>query len=238
MSVAPRCAMVLAAGSGKRMRPLSLTRPKPLLQVAGKALLDHTLDRLAEAGVRRVVINLSYKGEMIRDHLAARLAPEVVFRDEGEAPLETGGGVAQALSLLGPEPFLVVNGDILWLDGAENTLALLGRRWDERVMDALLLAEPTISAIGYDGRGDYFMEPDGRLHRRRDSEVAPFAFAGIQILHPGLFDGAPQERFSLNRLYDHAEQAGRLFGQRHEGLWAHVGAPEAVAEAEAALGRR
>ena len=237
MSAVPRCAMVLAAGLGLRLRPLTETRPKPLIEVTGRALLDHTLDRLAAAGVRHVVANLHYKGEMIRRHLAARREPEVSFSDESEALLETGGGVARALEKLGAEPFLVVNGDVLWQDGVQNTLSLLARRWDEGAMDALLLVQPTVGAIGYEGRGDYFMDPLGGLRRRREGEVTPFLFAGIQILHPRLFDGGPQGSFSLNLLYDRAEQAGRLYGHRHEGLWAHIGAPHSVAEAEAAFGR-
>jgi len=227
--------MVLAAGLGLGMRPLTESRPKPLIEVAGKTLLDRTLDRLAEAGVERAVVNLHYLGDMIRRHLAPRRAPEVVFSDESEALLETGGGIARALELLGPEPFLALNGDVVWLDGVRNTLELLGGRWDDQTTDALLLAQPTVGAVGYEGRGDYFMAPDGRLRRRRDVEMAPFLFAGIQILHPRLFDGAPAGGFSLNLLYDRAEDAGRLFGQRHEGLWAHVGSPQALAEAEALL---
>ncbi len=237
MSAAPSSAMVLAAGLGLRMRPLTESRPKPLIEVAGKALIDHVLDRLAEAGVGRAVVNLHHMAEMIRRHLAPRRRPEVLFSDEGEALLETGGGVAHALDMLGPEPFLVVNCDVLWRDGVHDTLALLGGRWDDGEMDALLLAQTTVGAIGYEGRGDYFLEPDGRLRRRLDLEIAPFLFAGVQILHPRLFEGAPGESFSLNLLYDRAESAGRLYGQRHEGLWAHVGSPESLARAEAALGR-
>ena len=236
MSPVPGCAMVLAAGLGTRMRPLTETRPKPLTEVAGKALLDHTLDRLAEAGVGRAVVNLHHLGGMIREHLAARRAPEIAFSDESEALLGTGGGVAHALDSLGPEPFLVVNGDILWFDGAANTLALLSRRWDAGEMDALLLVQATVGAIGYDGRGDYVMDANGRLRRRHDWEVAPFVFAGIQILHPGLFDDAPQGSFPLTLVYDRAETTGRLYGQGHQGLWAHVGSPEALTRTEAALG--
>jgi MurNAc alpha-1-phosphate uridylyltransferase len=235
MMPVPKRAMVLAAGLGLRMRPLTDALPKALVEVAGKTLLDRTLDRLAEAGVERAVVNLHHLGGMIRRHLATRRAPEVVFSDESEALLETGGGIARALELLGHDPFLAVNGDVLWLDGARNTLELLASRWDDQATDALLLAQPTVGAVGYEGRGDYFMAPDGRLRRRRHLEMAPFLFAGIQILHPRLFDGAPAGGFSLNLLYDRAEGAGRLFGQRHEGLWAHVGSPQGVAEAAAVL---
>ncbi len=237
VTVVPRHAMVLAAGLGLRLRPLTDSRPKPLIEVAGKSLLDRTLDRLAEAGVARAVVNLHHKGDMIRRHVSNRTAPEVVFSDESEALLETGGGIARALGLLGPEPFLAINGDIVWLDGAHNTLALLSGRWGEAA-DALLLTLPTPRALGYQGRGDYFMARDGRLRRRRDHESAPFLFTGIQILHPRLFDGAPPGSFSLNLLYDRAERAGRLFGHRHQGLWAHIGSPEALAEAATLLSGR
>lgn len=235
MRPVPKRAMVLAAGLGLRLRPLTESLPKPLVEVAGRTLLDRALDRLAEAGVERAVVNLHHLGDMIRRHLAGRRAPEVVFSDESEALLETGGGIARALELLGPDPFLVVNGDVVWLDGAQNTLEKLGGRWNDQAVDALLLAQPTVGAVGYQGRGDYFMTPEGRLRRRRDTELAPFLFAGIQILHPRLFDDVPAGAFSLNLLFDRAEGAGRLFGQRHEGLWAHVGSPHGLAEAEALL---
>ncbi len=228
MSAVPESAMVLAAGLGTRLRPLTRNRPKALIEVAGKALIDHALDRLAKAGVRRAVVNLHHLGDQVRSHLAQRRAPEIVFSDESAALLDTGGGIAKALPLLGAAPFLAVNCDALWLDGARDTLTLLARHWDGARMDALLLLQPSVTAIGYDGRGDYHMEPDGVLRRRRELEIAPFVFAGAQMLSPALFSDPPPAPFSVNRLYDRAQAAGRLYGQRHEGLWAHVGRPDAI----------
>jgi MurNAc alpha-1-phosphate uridylyltransferase len=225
--------MVLAAGLGTRMRPLTDERPKALVEVGGKALIDYALDRLAVVGVEDVIVNLHHLGEQVEAHLADRQRPGTAFSDESAALLETGGGVAKALDRLGSEPFFVVNSDVLWHDGAHNTLTMLGTCWDDAQMDALLLAQPTVGAIGYDGRGDYHMDPMGGLCRRLEHEIAAFLFAGVQILHPRLFDGAPAGAFSLNLLYDRAEAASRLYGQRHEGIWAHVGTPEAIAEAEA-----
>ncbi len=235
MSAAPKRAMVLAAGLGKRMRPLTETLPKPLIEVAGKALIDHALDGLERAGVEEAVVNLHHLGHQVRAHLAGRRCPAIAFSDESAALLDTGGGVAKTLERLGPGPFLVVNGDILWLDGAGDTLARLGERWRDAGMDALLLLQPTVGALGYDGQGDYRMDAEGRACRRGEHAIAPFLFAGVQVLHPRLFDGAPEGPFSLNLLWDGAERAGRLYGLRHEGPWAHVGTPEAIAEAAAML---
>lgn len=233
MNAAPKRAMVLAAGLGTRMRPLTETLPKPLIEVAGKALIDHALDGLERAGVEEAVVNLHHLGHQVRAHLAGRRCPAIAFSDESAALLDTGGGVAKALERLGPGPFLVVNGDILWLDGAGDTLARLGERWRDAGMDALLLLQPTVGALGYDGQGDYGMDAEGRACRRGEHAIAPFLFAGVQMLHPRLFDGAPEGPFSLNLLWDRAERAGRLYGLRHEGPWAHVGTPEAIAEAAA-----
>lgn len=235
LSAAPKRAMVLAAGLGTRMRPLTETLPKPLIEVAGKALIDHALDSLERAGVEEAVVNLHHFGDMIRAHLAPRRRPAIAFSDESETLLDTGGGVAKALERLGPDPFLAINGDILWLDGAGDTLARLGERWNDAEMDALLLLQPTVSAVGYDGQGDYRMDAEGRVRRRGEQAITPFLFAGVQVLHPRLFDGAPEGPFSLNLLWDRAERAGRLYGLRHEGSWAHVGTPEAIAEAAAML---
>ena len=231
----PGRAMVLAAGLGERMRPLTDTRPKPLIEVRGRALIDAILDRLAAAGVGEAVINLHYLGAMIEAHLKDRTAPRIRYIRETER-LETGGGVRNALPLLGEECFFVVNGDVSWLDGYTPALHRLARAWDDARMDVLLLLHSTAYAVGYDGRGDFVLRADGRLRRRREREVAPFVFAGVQILHPRLFKGAPEGAFSLNRLYDEAEEAGRLWGLRHDGQWFHVGTPEQLAEVEEALG--
>ena len=231
----PASAMVLAAGLGTRLRPLTDDRPKALIEVAGRSLIDRALDRLAAAGVGRAVVNLHHQAEMLQSHLAGRRDIDIVCSDESGELRDTGGGVAQALALLGPDPFLVVNADALWLDGTRDTLQRLAEAWDGRRMEALMLMHPTVQAVGYDGRGDYHMAPTGRLRRRNHSEVVPFLFAGVQILSPKLFHDAPAGAFSLNRLYDLAEGRRRLFGCRHLGVWMHVGTPAGLAEAEAAL---
>ena len=231
----PKTAMVLAAGLGLRLRPLTLDRPKPLIELAGTALIDRTLDHLAAADVETAVINLHHEPARLRAHVNGRTKPRVVFSDETNLLRETGGGVAHALPLLGDDPFFVVNGDVVWRDGVDSTLGRLARAWDEGAMDALLLLQATPSAIGYDGRGDYVIAPDGRIRRRGASETAPYVFAGIQILRPALFDGCGTAPFSLIRLYDQAEAAGRLFGLRHDGAWMHVGSPDGLAAAEAGL---
>jgi MurNAc alpha-1-phosphate uridylyltransferase len=231
----PRTAMVLAAGLGTRMRPLTETRPKPLIAVAGKALLDHVLDRLADAGVERAVVNVHYLAEQIIAHTAGRPKPRVAISDERGLLLGTGGGVVKALPELGPAPFFHINSDTIWIDGVTPNLTRLAQAFDVASMDALLLLAPTTGSIGYAGRGDYAMAPDGRLNRRAEREVAPFVYAGAAILSPAMFNGAPQGEFSLTDLFDRAAAAGRLHGLRLEGLWMHVGTPEAVGEAEAAI---
>lgn len=233
----PQRAMVLAAGLGLRMRPLTLERPKPLISVAGRPLLDHALDRLADAGVATAVVNTHYKGEMIAAHLAARTRPRIVLSPEATL-LETGGGVRRALPHLGEAPIVVVNADILWLDGPTSALRRLARHWDPERMDALLLLMATARSIGYDGRGDFHMDPIGRIFRRAEREIAPFVFAGVQIVKPGLFgDGMPDGPFSANLVWDRAMEGGRLFGIAHDGAWFHVGTPDGLREAEELLAR-
>jgi MurNAc alpha-1-phosphate uridylyltransferase len=219
----PKSAMVLAAGLGTRMRPLTEHLPKPLIEIGGRTLLDHAIDRLELAGVERVVVNVHYKAERIAAHLAERRRPQVELSRE-EQLLETGGGVARALSLLDPL-FFVVNSDVLWLDSTQYALARLARAFDEARMDAVLLLQRTVDAVGYEGLGDYFLDPLGIPRRRREREVAPFIFTGVQLLHRRLFDAAPEGAFSLNRLYDRAEAAGRLHAIVHDGEWYHVGTP-------------
>jgi len=228
-------AMVLAAGLGLRMRPLTDTKPKPLVELAGRTLLDRALDRLGEAGVGRIVVNCHYRAEMIAAHLDGRA--DIVLSPEEER-LETGGGVKAALAHLGDGPFFVVNSDAVWRDGPTPTLARLAEKWRDEDMDALLLLVPTPAVLGgpINDKGDYHLEPDGRARRRAEDEIAPFLFGGIQILHPRLFDGAPDGPFSLNLLYDKAQAAGRLYGIRHDGEWYHVGTPEDLAAAEAEMG--
>jgi MurNAc alpha-1-phosphate uridylyltransferase len=231
----PRAAMVLAAGLGKRMRPLTDSLPKPLLPVSGRTLLDRVLDRFEEAGIERVVINLHYFPDVMETHLKTRRQPPIDLSPE-PVLLETGGGVKNALPRLGTAPFYVANSDILWLDGMTPALLRLARAWNDATMDALLLLQPAVSSIGYDGSGDYFADPLGRLRYRKALELAPFIFAGVQIIHPRLFATAPDGPFSLKRLWDTAEAAGRLWGVRHDGLWFHVGTPQGLAETEAILG--
>ena len=230
----PDHAMVLAAGLGERMRPLTEERPKPLLDLRGQTLLDAILDQLEAVGVPQVVVNLHYLGHMIEAHLRVRERPRIVLSHE-ETRLETGGGVRQALPLLGADPFYVINGDVSWLDGRTPALRRMADAWDETHMDALLLLHPTAVTLGYEGLGDYVLSPDGRLRRRREREVAPFVFAGIQILHPRLFEGAPDGAFSLNLIYDKAERAGRLRGLRHDGEWFHLSTPDQLRQVEDAL---
>jgi N-acetyl-alpha-D-muramate 1-phosphate uridylyltransferase len=232
----PTHSMVLAAGLGRRMRPLTDTLPKPMIEVGGRRLIDRILDQLAAVGVRTVAVNLHHLGDLLRAHLAGRRAPRIVLSDERERLLETGGGVTKALPLLGSEPFFVLNGDVLWQDGTTPTLVDLAHFWRDAAMDALLLMHPTATALGYDGPGDFHMDGRGRLERR-DHGVAPLLFAGIQILHPRLFRECTPEPFSLNRLYDRAAAQGRLFGVRHLGRWMHVGTPGDLAAAEQALRR-
>ena len=230
-----KTAMVLAAGLGKRMRPHSGPLPKPLVEVAGKALIDYVLDRLAEAGVERAVVNVHYRAEAIERHLAGRTQPQIVISDERADLLETGGGIVKALPLLGEAPFVVVNSDTLWIDGVKPNLIRLADAFDPARMDALLLLAPTAESIGYSGRGDFRMAAGGELTRLAERDVAPFVYAGAGVLSPALFADAPKGAFSLTRLFDRAADAERLFGLRLEGVWMHVGTPEAVAEAEAAM---
>lgn len=232
----PRTAMVLAAGMGKRMRPLTATRPKPLVEVAGATLIDHALRRVAEAGVPNAVVNVHYMADRLEAHLARRNPGlDIRISDERAQLMETGGGVSRALPLIEGDPFFVVNSDNLWIDGARPSLRSLAEAWDADRMDALLLLVPLARATGYEGQGDFHMDPAGRLTRRRERRVAPYVFSGVQLLARRLFDAVPDGPFSLNLLYDRALADGRLFGLSHGGLWFHVGTPEAVGETESAL---
>jgi MurNAc alpha-1-phosphate uridylyltransferase len=227
----PRTAMVLAAGLGTRLRPITETLPKPLVEIDGRSLLDRAIDRLAEVGVERVAVNVHYKAAVITEHLRRRERPQIAISEEAEL-LDTGGGVLNALQHLG-EAFFVVNGDVLWLDSKDSALRRLADAFDAEAMDALLLLHPTVSAVGYDGAGDYLLDAHEQPHRRREREVAPFLFAGVQLLHRRLFDGAAERAFSLVRLYDRAERAGRLHAITHDGEWFHVGTPAALAQTRA-----
>lgn len=235
MSVTPTKAMVLAAGLGLRMRPLTERMPKPLVPVAGRALLDHVLDKLGDADVSEAIVNVHYLPDQIIDHVAARAKPRVTISDERDQVLGTGGGVVKALPLLGHAPFFHVNADTMWIDGVRSNLARLAEAFDPARMDILLLMAPTTSSIGYDGSGDYAMLADGALRKRREHQVVPFVYAGAAIMSPSLFASAPKGEFSLTRMFDSANEQERLFGLRLDGVWMHVGTPDAVQAAEDAF---
>ena len=235
MTTTPKNAMVLSAGLGTRMRPLTERMPKPLVEVGGKPLIDHVLDRLAAAGVERAVVNVHHFAEQLERHLAGRSKPEITISDERGLLLGTGGAVVKALPLLGEAPFFHVNSDSIWIDGVKPNLVRLAEGFDPAAMDALLLLAPTTGSIGYAGRGDFAFAADGRLTRRAERAVAPFVFAGAAILAPTLFKDAPQGEFPLTVLFDRAVEQGRLYGLRLEGLWMHVGTPDAIALAENAI---
>lgn len=232
----PTHAFVLAAGKGERMRPLTDTLPKPLVRLAGKPLIDHVLDRLAAAGIGHAVVNVHYLADQIERHLANRTEPKIVISDERDALLDTGGGTVRALPLLGTRPFLIHNSDSVWIEGFGSNIERLLEFWDETKMDSLMLVAPMATSIGYSGLGDFAMDADARLTRQQGTQLAPFVFAGVSIAHPGLFADAPDGTFSLNRVWDRARASGRLYGLRLDGQWMHVGTPDAVIEAETAIG--
>jgi len=235
MPTRPTTAMVLAAGLGTRMRPLTDHMPKPMVPVAGKPLLDHVLDRLAEVDVTTAVVNVHYLPDQIIQHVKARAAPRVTISDERDVVLGTGGGVVKALPLLGDAPFYHLNADTMWLDGVQSNLARLADAFDPARMDILLLMAPTADSIGYSGAGDYAMQADGTLRKRKEHQVVPFVYAGAAILSPAIFKNAPAGEFSLTKMFDTANEQERLFGLRLDGLWMHVGTPDAVHAAEDAL---
>jgi MurNAc alpha-1-phosphate uridylyltransferase len=228
----PEAAMVLAAGYGRRMLPLTETIPKPLVRLKGRPLIDHVLDRIAHAGIPRAVINVHHFADKLEAHLNKRERPKITISDERAEMLDTGGGVVKALPLLGSAPFLIHNSDSVWIEGVGSNLERLFAAWDEARMDALMLLASGTTSIGYDGQGDFTMGTDGRLQRRGERQLAPFVFTGVSIAHPRLLEGCPQGPFSLNAPWDAAIDKGRLFGVRLEGLWMHVGTPQALNEAE------
>lgn len=227
-------AMVLAAGLGKRMRPLTARQPKPLVRVAGKALIDHALDRLAEAGVAKAVVNVHYLGDALEAHVRGRAAPKVTISDEREQLLETGGGMIRARDLL-PDPFFCLNSDNIWLDGPKNAFCDLSDAWDAERMDALLMLVPHRGAHNFRGKGDFHMDAQGCVSRRRSGRIAPFIFTGIQLVSQRLLRDAPEGPFSTNILWDRAIEEGRLFGVAFTGQWFEVGTPDAIAPTEAFL---
>jgi MurNAc alpha-1-phosphate uridylyltransferase len=237
-NLASDTAMVLAAGLGKRMRPLTASQPKPLVRVGGKPLIDYTLDRLAEAGVAKAVVNVHYLADALEAHLAERKKPEILLSDERDLLLETGGGLvkAQAAGLL-PDPFFSVNSDNVWLEGPRDAFGDLSRAWNPKKMDALLLLVPHSGAFNYRGKGDFHMDAVGKVSRRRSGRVAPFIFSGIQLVSHKFLDGAPDGPFSTNVLWNRAIDAERLYGVRFTGQWFEVGEPGAIAPTEAAFKR-
>jgi MurNAc alpha-1-phosphate uridylyltransferase len=235
MPVKPTKAMVLAAGLGVRMRPLTDKMPKPLVRVAGRALLDHVLDKLGDAGIGEAVVNVHYLPDQIIEHVRSRARPRVIISDERDHVLGTGGGVVRALPMLGKAPFFLANADTMWIDGVRPNLARLAEVFDPARMDILLLMAPTTSSIGYGGRGDYAMLPDGALRKRREHQVVPFVYAGAAIISPSMFADAPSGDFPLTRMFDRANEQERLFGLRLDGVWMHVGTPDAVHAAEEAF---
>jgi MurNAc alpha-1-phosphate uridylyltransferase len=228
--------MILAAGLGTRMAPLTREKPKPLIEVNGKALIDHAIDRLVRGGVNFIVVNVHYLADQLVAHLEKRKArePQVQIRilDETAMILDTGGGVAKALAYFEGQPFFTHNSDSLWVEGMGSAMARMKARWNPDTIDALMLLAPCATAIGYDGRGDFQMDAWGGLRRRPEMNLAPFVWTGLQIVHPRLFDGAPTGRFSINPLWDKAIEKGRLAGVRLDGVWIHVGTPQGLEDAE------
>lgn len=227
----PRAAMVLAAGLGKRLRPITDTCPKPLVEIGGLTMLDRALNMLADSDIKLAVVNTHHLAEQIEKHVQSRKSPEIKISREDRL-LETGGGVAAALEKLGEEPFFVLNSDVVILDGPTPALERLIRVWDESRMDALLLLQRTFSAYGYDGMGDFALDQDGKIRRRKEREVVPYLFAGIQIIHPKLFKSCPTGPFSMNLLFDQAIERERLFGLVHDGSWLHIGDVKALKGAD------
>jgi MurNAc alpha-1-phosphate uridylyltransferase len=226
--------MILAAGLGKRMRPLTASQPKPMVRVAGKPLIDHALDRLAEAGIAKAVVNVHYLADALEAHLLARDVPKVTISDERALLLETGGGMIKALPQL-PDPFFALNADNIWLDGPKSAFHDLSRRWNPDIMDALLLVVPHARAENFRGPGDFHMDAMGRLARRRAGRIAPFIYTGIQLVSHHLLRDAPEGPFSTNILWNRAMDEGRLYGLSFTGRWFEVGTPQAIRPTEEAL---
>jgi N-acetyl-alpha-D-muramate 1-phosphate uridylyltransferase len=229
-------AMVMAAGLGTRMRPLTEHKPKPLVEVAGKPLLGHALDALRKAGVGKAVVNVHYLPEQVEAYLATHATDlEIHISDERAQLMETGGGLVQARALLGEQPFFCVNSDAIWTDGSVDALTRLANAWDDEAMDGLLLLVPRERAFQHNSKGDFSLDAHSRPIRRGSDPAAPFVYTGIQLLSPRFLAGAPMEPFSTNILWDRAIAAGRLFGLEHQGDWFDIGSPQAIAPTEAAL---
>jgi MurNAc alpha-1-phosphate uridylyltransferase len=237
MGATPKTAMVFAAGLGKRMRPITDTLPKPLVKVAGRTLIDHCLDRFAESGVAKAIVNVHWLPDQIEAHLALRRAPEILISDERDRLLDQGGGIKKALPLIGRRPFFVCNTDAFWIEGPRSNLKCLAEAFDPDQMDAILLVAPSAGAVGVDWPGDFTMSHEGRLRQRDPRHVAPFVYTGVGILKPQLFETVAEDEFRLAPFFFRAADQGRLFGLRLDGLWLHVGRPETISEAEEAVAR-
>ena len=235
MSEGPTTAMILAAGLGTRLRPLTATRPKPLVEVAGKPIIDYGLDKLRAAGVSNAVVNLHYLGDQLQAHLQSRKDFTFQFSHEPDGPLETGGGTQRALPMLGSAPFFLINGDSFWIDGAEPNFSRMSQLWDGSKMDILLLLAATVDAVGYKGLGDFDMDADGRLRRRAEGRATGFVYAGAAIFDPAIFASQTEANYSLNKLFDLAIERDRLYGLRLDGIWLHISTPPDVGSAESAI---
>jgi N-acetyl-alpha-D-muramate 1-phosphate uridylyltransferase len=233
----PAIAMVFAAGLGTRMRPVTDNIPKPLVKVGGRTLIDHSLDRLAELGVCKAIVNVHYLPDMIIDHLRGRTQPQIIISDERDRLLDQGGGIRKVMAEIGDKPFFVCNTDAFWIEGPLDNLHRLAAAWNPESMDILLLVASTAQSIGVDWPGDFMMDQAGRLTKRTTQEMAPFVYSGIGILKPELFANEAREIFGLAEYFFVAAQKGRLYGQRLDGQWLHVGRPETIAEADAAIAR-
>jgi N-acetyl-alpha-D-muramate 1-phosphate uridylyltransferase len=233
----PKTAMVFAAGLGTRMRPISEKLPKPLIEVRGRALIDYSLDRLAENGVERAIVNVHWLADQVEAHLSKRAAPKIILSDERSKLLDQGGGIKRVLPLIGSDPFIICNTDAFWIEGPRSNLARLASAFDPAAMDILLLVAGSALAVGVDWPGDFTMDHDGRLEPREARHVAPFVYTGVGIVKPGLFEKEQADVFRLAPFFHAAAAKGRLYGVRLDGLWVHVGRPESIAEAEAAIDR-
>jgi len=225
-------AMIMAAGLGTRMRPLTLDRPKPLVEVRGKALIDHAIDRLVQAGATMIVVNVHYQAEKLKAHLGKRRDVEIRLSEENDVLLGTGGGIVKALPNFEGQPFFVHNSDSIWVEGIGHALDRMQTVWNPDEMDALLLLASMVTALGFEGTGDFNLDAEGRVSRVAEQRMSPFAYPGVQIVHPRIFDDAPKGAFSMNLLWDRAIEKGRLYGMRLDGVWMHVGTADAVKEAE------
>jgi len=235
ISVHPKAAIVLSAGLGKRMRPLTATTPKPLIEVDGKSMFARAASRLKDAGLETCVVNVHYLADLVETHARKFEGIDVKISDERDQLLDTGGGIKKALPMLGSDPFILKNSDSFWLEGVRPNLDVLVEAWDDNQMDILRLLAPSVNAVGYDGKGDFQMDKDGRLERRDERSVAPFVYSGTALVHPRLFKDSPEGPFSINLLFDKAIEKGRLYGVEGDGLWLHVGTPQGLADAERAI---